>query len=43
MKKKLQSENYLSPTVEIVGVEVETGFAGSKIDLESTPYDPNWT
>jgi len=42
MKKKLELKDYLSPTVGIVGVDVETGFAGSGIDLESTPYDPNW-
>jgi len=34
---------YLSPAVEIVGVEVETGFAGSLLDLGSTPYDDPWT
>jgi len=41
MNEKLELKDYLSPTVEIVGVEVETGFAGS-IDLDSTPYDPSW-
>jgi len=42
MKTKFQTENYLSPAVEIVGVEVETGFAGSVVpgaSAETTPYD----
>jgi len=45
MKKTIEQKDYLSPAVEIVGVEVENGFAESGVDLgiDSTPYDPVWS
>jgi len=40
--KRNQTKDYLSPTVEIVRVEVEGGFAATGVGLETTPYDPEW-
>jgi len=43
-KDYLQNSLYLPPTVEIVRVEVESGFAASMsgAGVKPTPYDSDW-